>query len=766
MESIGQPIDRLDGRLKVTGGARYTAELDLPDLVYGVIVGSTVPSGRIRQVDAAPAERAPGVLKVLTHENAPRLLPIPAELSGIRLLGDGGVGEEYLPLQAAQVYFAGQPVAFVVARTFEQARHAATLVRVEYDAVAPKLVMNAGSMATRPDKFLGRPDEALQATRGGDAAAVRGVFDASPVRVSHTYTTPIEHHSPLEMSATIALWVRMPDRASAQLTLYDTCRNLKGNQTILAQVFGLPTANVRIVSQFIGGAFGAKGFQWNTPILCALAAKATGRTVKLVLTRQQMFLLAGQRAATEQGYAIGAEAGGEIRAVLHTTRTHSSAISGYIEPCGRTTKILYSLPHLEISHELVRLNLPTPCPMRAPGEAPGTWAQETAMDELAEKLGMDPLTFRLRNYADVDPENGKPWSSKHLKECYTRGAELIGWDRRPSQPRRMREGQYLVGYGMATTIYPAGQRGAAARIILSADGSAVVRSATHDQGNGAYTILAQVAADALGLPLARVRFELGDSDFPQAPPAGGSATTVSVSAAIEQASTQAKRQLMELAVAEVSSPLYSAKLKDIGASNGRLFLRSDPGRGEEYTAILRRTQRKHITADGEAKPGPEREAFSFSSFGAVFAKVRVDPELGTVRIAQVAGVYDVGRVINPKTTRSQLHGGIGFGIGMALTEETIYDSRTGRAVIRDLADYHIPSMADTPLITVETLDIADPQIPGPGARGLGEIGIVGTAAAITNAVYHATGIRYRSLPLTPAKMVVPTAAESRNTATT
>ncbi|MBC7806876.1 MAG: xanthine dehydrogenase family protein molybdopterin-binding subunit, partial [Akkermansiaceae bacterium] len=521
MEAIGQPIDRRDGRLKVTGMARYTAELDLPGLVYGVIVGSTAASGSIRRIDAAPAERAPGVIKVVTHENAPRLQPFPAMLNKIRVLGDGGIGEDYQPLQTARVHFAGQAVAVVVADTYEQARYAATLVQVEYDTTPSKLTMTADSVATRPDLFIGNPEEELQRTRGGDARSVGAAFDASPVRVSETYKTPIEHHNPIELQATIALWQKPTAGDTAEsLTLYDTCRNLKGNQTIIAKVFGMPEDRVRVVSQFIGGSFGAKGWQWNNPILCALVAKTADRTVKIVWTRQQMLELAGHRAATEQVYAIGAAQDGAIQAVRHDARTHSSTVSGYTEPCGRNTKTIYVSPHLTISQQLIRLNLPTPCPMRAPGEAPGTWAQETAMDELAEKLGMDPLAFRLRNHADTDPDSGKPWSSKHLKECYARAAEMIGWAKRNPKPRTMREGRYLVGYGMATTIYPAGHNPANVRVVLSADGKAVVQSATHDQGNGAYTILAQIAADALGLPLADVRFELGDTRLPFAPATG------------------------------------------------------------------------------------------------------------------------------------------------------------------------------------------------------------------------------------------------------
>ncbi|MBC8141134.1 MAG: xanthine dehydrogenase family protein molybdopterin-binding subunit, partial [Armatimonadetes bacterium] len=636
---------------------------------------------------------------------------------------------------------------------FEQARYAATLVRVEYDPTPPVVTMKPDAPPTFPDKFLGREGEELQKTRGGDAPAVRVAFDGAAVRVSENYKTPIEHHNPIEMSSTIAVWRKSPGDGASELTLYDTCRNLKGNQTVIAQVFGLPPESVRIVSHFVGGSFGAKGFSWNNPILCALAAKSTNRTVKMSLTRQQMLLLAGQRAATEQRYAIGATADGTIQAVRHEARTHSSVVSGYIEPCGRTTKSIYPAPFLELSTGLIRLNLPSPCPMRAPGEAAGTWVQETALDELAEKLAMDPLALRLHNHADVDPDNGKPWSSKHLKECYARGAELIGWAKRNPKPRSTPVGRYLEGYGMATTIYPSGQNPAEARVILSDDGRAVVQSATHDQGNGAYTIFAQIAADALGLPLSQVRFDLGDTAFPFAPPTGGSTATVSVGAAIEAAAVQTKRQLAALATGERSSPLFGATPESLTMAEGRLVLSAKPEQGETYVAILKRAGQKQLTATAGAKPGAEREKHSISSFGALFAKVRVDPELGTIRVQHIVGVFDIGRVINPQTAESQFHGGIGFGIGMALCEETVYDPRNGRAAMRGLADYHVPSMADTPRITVEALNIPDPQIQGPGARGLGEIGIVGTAAAITNAVYHATGMRHRELPLTPTRMI-------------
>ncbi|RAK70047.1 xanthine dehydrogenase family protein molybdopterin-binding subunit [Hymenobacter edaphi] len=747
LEHTGKPLDRVDGRLKVTGAARFSAEWDVPNLAYGAIVGSTVARGTVRAIDTAAARAAPGVLAVLTPENAPRLQPLPEKVGGTLFRGEGGMTETRQPLQDAAVHYAGQPVAVVVADTLERARHAASLVRVRYEEQAPELTMQAASHRTLPETFVGAKDEKLQVTVGDPQAALA----AAPVRLERVYQSAITHHNPIEPLATIARWEQRP--GGPFLTLYDTSRGVENLQEVVSTSLGLPKESVQVVCPFIGGAFGAKGWLFAPPLLTAMAAQLVGRPVKIEWRRQDMFSVAGQRAATHQTLRLGATRDGKLLALQHDTQTHASITSGYTEPCARVSRMLYAVPHLGFSHQLAHLHLPSPCPMRGPGETVGGWALECAMDELAAELSLDPVELRLRNYAEKNPETGKPWSSKHLRECYERGQKLIGWDQRNPKPRSMREGTQLVGYGMATTMYPAARRPAEARATLFADGRALVQSATHELGNGAYTIFRQISADGLALPLERVRFELGDSALPTAPTSGGSATTATIGPAALEACRNVLTALKRLATQSPQSPLHGQAEDAIEARDGRLVLKADATRGEDYAAILRRAKLPSVAATASVKPGEEREQYSFYSFGAVFVKVRVDEASGSIRLARLCAVYDVGRLMNPKTAHSQIIGGVMMGLGATLMEETQYDQRTGRAVVRNLADYHVPSLADTPDITVEWLGIPDPHISELGARGIGEIGCVGTPAAITNAVYHATGQRLRSLPLTPDKLL-------------
>jgi len=747
MPATGQPLPRVDGRLKVTGAARYTAEWEVPGLVYGAVVDSARAHGTVRALDVRAARKAPGVLAVLTHENAPRLHPIPEKVGGTQFRGEGGITETRQPLQNATVEYAGQPLAVVVADTHERARYAATLVRVTYDEQPPELAMQSASRTTRPESFVGSKEEKLQVTIGDPNTALA----AAPVQLKQVYESAITHHNPIEQLATIARW---ETRNGADfLTLYDTTRGVEVLQQVMATSLGLPQDSVHVICPFIGGAFGSKGWLYAPPLLTAMAARVVGRPVKIEWRRQAMFAVAGQRAATRQTLSLGATREGKITALRHDTLTHSSQSSGFVEPCARVSRMMYAVPNMGFTHQLAHLHLPSPCPMRGPGETVGGWALECALDELAAALKLDPVELRLRNYADQNPETGKPWSSKHLRECYARGRQLIGWDARNPQPRSMRDGNQLVGYGMATTMYPAGRREAQARATIFADGRALVQSATHELGNGAYTIFRQISADALALPVEQVRFELGDSSLPSAPTTGGSTTTATVGPAAQAAARAALQALKDMAVRDAQSPLFGAAPEAITARQGRLVLQADPSKGEAYGDILRRAQQPSIVATDSAKPGEERDKYSFYSFGALFAQVRVDEASGSIRVARLCGVYDVGRLMNPQTARSQIIGGMTMGLGAALTEATHYDPRNGRAVVRNLADYHVPSMADTPDIQVEWLNIPDPHISELGARGIGEIGCVGTAAAITNAVFHATGRRLRSLPLTPDKVL-------------
>ena len=747
MESIGKPLDRADGRLKVTGAARYTAEWDVPNVAYGAIVGSTIAHGTVRTIDVSAARRVPGVLAVLTHENAPRLRPLPEKLGETLLRGGGGMTETRQSLQDTQVHYAGQPVAVVIADTHERSRYAATLVRVTYAESQPQLVMATASRQTRPETFVGSKEEPLQVTIGTPDSALA----AAPVRVEQVYESAITHHNPIEQLASLAQWERR-DGADF-ITLYDTTRSLEGLQEIVSGSWGLPNENVHIICPFVGGAFGAKGWLYAPPLLTVMAARVAGRPVKIEWRRQDMFSVAGQRTATRQTLALGATKDGRLTAIRHETQSHASMLSGFAEPCARVTRMMYNVPNIGFSHQVAHLNLPSPCTMRGPGETVGGWALECALDELATDLKLDPVELRLRNYADKNPETGKPWSSKHLKECYERGKKLIGWDARNPTPRAMREGNALIGYGMATTMYPAGRRQASARATIYANGRALVQSATHEIGNGAYTIFRQISADGLALPIERVRFELGDSALPSAPTSGGSVTTATVGPAALAACRAAVGKLKRMAARAAESPLFGATDEAMEARDGHLYLKTNPAKGEDYGTIIRRANLPSVVGDGEAEPGAEREQYSFYSFGAVFAQVRVDESSGVIRVARLCGVYDVGRLMNPKTARSQIIGGMGMGLGATLMEESHYDPQTGLAVVRNLADYHVPSMADTPDIEVDWINVPDPHMGELGARGIGEIGCVGIPAAITNAVFHATGQRIRSLPITPDKLM-------------
>jgi xanthine dehydrogenase YagR molybdenum-binding subunit len=556
----------------------------------------------------------------------------------------------------------------------------------------------------------------------------RGDVNAGLANAAHKidvcYSTPIENHNPIETISTTAEW-EAPDR----LLIHESTRAIKQLQRIVANAFGLPLENVRIVCKFVGGAFGSKAFQWSHTLLAAAAAQLVQRPVKLTFARSQMFDSAGQRAYTEQRFSLGADNSGKLLALRHATLTHCSPVSEYTEPCGRMSRMLYSCANVEVSHNLVRLNLTTPCPMRAPGEAPGIFALECALDELAAAANIDPAEFRLRNYAESDEHDNKPWSSKKLRECYKRGVEKFGWSKRVKEPGTMRaaDGSH-IGFGMATAIYPAGQQKAGATAILNRDGTVVVRCATHEIGTGTYTAMPQFAADTLGIPIEKVRFELGDSQFPEAPNNGGSWLTATVGPAVIGACRELKQKVAQL----------------VG---------SWPNDSTQMANLFTRADQNEIRVDFNSEPNKdEREKFSFFSFGAVFVEVHVDV-LGQVRVKRAVGVYDMGRMINPLLARSQIMGGMLFGFSMALMESTVPDDTTGRIVNPNLADYHIAVHADTPDFDIDFINEPDPHMPDLGARGIGEIGIVGAPAAVANAVFNATGKRVRDLPITPDKLI-------------
>ena len=735
--SVGAPIDRVDGRLKVTGGARYAAEFPTANVVHAVIVTSTVPVGRISSIDTKAAEAAPGVIKVMTHLNTPKL---PMKKVGM-------FGTEALSLmQSDIVRYNGQPIAVVVADTLERATDAASRVTVRYGSTRkPTLDMHAAKATgyAPPPGFGGQPDS----TRGDVSAGLA----SAEVKIDAQYTTPIENHNPMEPHATIAAW------EGDKLTVWDATQYVIGERDSLAGTLGIAPENVRVVSHFVGGGFGCKGLMWSQVPLAAMAARAVSRPVKLVLTRRQMFGPVGARPQTEQRVVLGAKRDGTLTAVRHDSVSHTSRFEDYTESCANVTRMLYAVPNQVTTHRLVKLDLGHPTFQRAPGEAPGTFALESAMDELAISLGMDPLALRLKNYAEKDPESGKPWSSKSLRECYRIGAEKFGWARRSMTPAANRDGEILIGYGMASATYPTYRFPASASVRLTAGGAddvrALVQSAAHDLGTGAYTVMTQVAADALALAPEQVRFELGDSRMPPSPVAGGSMTSASTGSAVHQACTATRDKLVSLAIADVASPLHGALATAVSAADGRVFLTSDSAKGESYAALLRRQPNSTLEVRTDSAPGRESQAYSSHAFGAVFVEVRVDRDLGEIRIPRIVAAYGAGKILNAKTARSQLQGGIVWGIGMALEEETLVDHRTGRYMNADLAEYHVPVNADIGSIDVTFVDEVDPYVNPIGVKGVGEIGITGVAAAIANAVFNATGVRVRELPITLDKVL-------------
>ena len=716
----GQPIARLDGRAKVTGAARYAAEVQIAGVAYGVLVTSACVRGRILSIETNDAEREPGVLFVLTPRNALRL-PDPKVPEGDRVVH---------ALQDDRIAYSNQPVALVVAETLEGATHAALLVRVHEEVEPPSVRLDDElKTATRPRQ---PPDHVR-----GDAA--RGLREAGST-VEQTYETPFETHNPLEPHATTAVW-SAPDK----LTVYDATQGVFGVRKKLAKLFALPLANVRVLSRFVGGGFGCKGTPWSHVVLAALAAKQVGRPVKLVLTRPQMFGMVGGRPQTRQRLALGATRQGKLTAIRHESVSTTSRYEDFLEPAAGVSRYQYACDNVESRHRLVRLDTETPTFMRAPGESTGSFALESAMDELARALAMDPLALRLASYAETDGGEDKPFSSKALRRCYEEGARRFGWPNKSAAP-----GGMLSGVGMATSTYPAHFAKAEALARMLPDGTAQVTSGAVDLGTGTYTVMAQVAADAIGLPLSAVRFDLGDTEMPEAPRSGGSVTAASCASAVLLAGRALRDRLVRMAVADAGSPLLGARPDEVLVEDGRM---SANGRTDSLAEVVRRAGGAPIAERSKTGPDDDRKRWSLHSFGAQFAEVLVDPDLGLVRVKRLLGVFSGGRILNARLARSQLLGGMVWGIGMALHENTVYDEKLGRIMTRDLADYHLPTHADVPAIEASFVEEEDVHVDPAGVKGLGEIGIVGTAAAIANAVFDATGKRVRSLPITPDKLL-------------
>jgi xanthine dehydrogenase YagR molybdenum-binding subunit len=737
--AIGQPIDRVDGRRKVTGSGRYTAEVALPRMTYAILVGALVPSGRISAIDASEAERAEGVLAVLTHLNLskvpgnPKLFP--------SLFGHPAPGESFLPLQDENVHYAGQPVAIVVADTLERAQHAATLVRITYEEEPSTTILEQGrERAYVPERIFGGLIPGRLAF--GD---IEAGLAAAEVKVDATYRYAANHHNPIEPSATTAVW------EDDQLTLYDSSMGITATRLTAAAWLGISPTKVRAITHFVGGAFGCKAMVWPHVTLAAIAAREVGRPVKLSLTREQMFTSCGHREEQEQHVVLGATRDGHLTAFRHHKISLTSPFDDWAEPSIGTDAQVYACPNYDGVYQLIHANTITPTFTRAPGDATGIFALECAMDELAYELGLDPLELRLRNYADVDPISHNPWSSKGLKECYQRGAERIGWQKRNPAPRSTRDGNWLIGTGMATAAYPVpsfpGLQPQRALARLYVDGSLLMQCGTQEFGTGVATAMTQVAADGLGVPLERVRFELGDTELPNTSSAVGSAGAGLVSSAVHLAATNLRDQLIAQAIADSGSPLHGADPANVVVSDGRMTLRDRPNVGESYTELLERNHLEEVDALGSWNPTGADTGHATVTFGAQFAEVGVDADLGLVRVRRMVGAFAPGRVLNAKTARSQLMGGMLWGVGQALLESTRMDSRFGRWANASLGDYLVPVNADAPEVDVELIEVRDEIVNPLGVKGVGEIGLVGAAAAIANAVFHATGYRTRELPI-------------------
>ena len=710
----GQPVTRVDGRLKVTGKALYAADNPATDLVYAALVCSTVARGSVQTIDPAAAVRDHDVLRVLT------------DFGGVKL-----------PYDIRQVSCFGQPVAVVVATTLEGAMHGASLVDVRYQPGPQVTNIDAPQAEQKPgtrtrDYARGNADDALRR-----AAVVTDL----------RYSIERNNHNPMELPSTVARW------DGGRLTVWDKVQSISGAQQAYADAFGVPAEQVRVISPFVGGAFGSAGTTWPHQLLTAFAAPQQRRPVKLVLSRKQTYSGIGYRPTSRQRMAIGADRSGRIDTIVHEAHTETSRYNGYEDNLMTAPRFLYLAPNMRSTYRVVPLDINPPTFMRGPGATTGAFALESAMDDLAYRLGIDPIELRLRNEPDRDQSDNLPFSTRRLTDCIRQGSEAFGWSRRNATPRSVRDGNQLIGVGVAAAAYHTGRSQCAAWARINADGTADVQSGTSDMGPGTYTSMTQVAADALGIPLSRVRFALGDSRFPAAPAHSGSRTMASVGSAVLTTANMLRDRFIRTAIVDPGSPLNGLQPEDVSISDGRMFHTGEPTRAESYQDLLRRRGWGNLDAQQTWSPDDADQRFSISAYGAVFAEVAVDELLGTVRIRRVYACYDAGRIINPKLAHSQAIGGMVGGIGMALLEGTHLDYRDGRIVNANMADYLVPVNADIPALDADFLTGEDTLADPLGVKGLGELVIVAVPAAIANAVFNATGRRVTDLPITLEKLL-------------
>jgi xanthine dehydrogenase YagR molybdenum-binding subunit len=738
---------RYDGPAKVTGKAKYAGEFSSPfprqDMVYARIVQSTIPCGTIVSIDSTAAEHAPGVVAVLTPFNAPRLNAANPQPPARRTLS---------VLEDTEVHYSGQPIALVVATSLEQARYGASLLKVRYKEKPAKLELPA-ELAKKnrlsEARWPKNPGKEPPGNRRGDVDAG---FAKATVTVDETYVTPIQVHNPMEPHATIAWW------EGEKLNIYDATQYISGVKQSIARTLNIPLDNVRVQCPYTGGGFGCKGSMWSHVPLAATAAKVVGKPVKLVLGRTQMFGPVGYRPTTVNRIKLGATSDGKLTAMQQDVVMNASVMEDFTEHSASPAKMLYASDNNAVTEKLIDTNLGVATFMRAPGEAPGTAVLEIAMDELAEKLNMDPLQLRLANYAEKDPSHDRPWTDKHLRDAYQQAASRFGWSKRNPKPGQMIEGANLIGCGMATATYPANRSAAQAVVRILPGGKVFAASGSQDLGTGMYTMIGQTAADTLGLDISKdptlVEVALGDSMLPKAPVSGGSQSTASVTPAVQAAAQQAILKLSVLAVNDAQSPLHGLKTMDLGAKDGRLFNKAKPSQSDSFANIIERNGNKPVEAQGSAEPSESKDAYTSNSWGAVFAEVAVDRYTHMVKVRRVVATYDIGTLMNRTTGLNQLMGGIVWGVSFALHEEAHIDPVYGRTVNENLAEYHVPVNADIGQIDVTCLDIPDTKFNPLGARGIGEIGITGAAAAVANAIYNATGKRIREYPITPDKIML------------
>jgi xanthine dehydrogenase YagR molybdenum-binding subunit len=731
---LGKPTSRIDGHAKVTGLAKYAAEYNVPGLAHGFVVSSAIAKGRIKRIHTADALSVDGVLDVFTHEHRPKLASSHEKYTD----EVAPSGSPFRPLYDDKVLFSGQPVALVVAEEFEIARFAASLIRVEYERKPHVTDFDA----QRKRGAISKRDPAQSVARGNPAPA----FEQAAVRIKAEYRMPVEHHNPMEPFAATAVW-----EGDDRITVFDKTQGPQNCRNYVAGVFGMPRDKVRVLSPYVGGGFGSGLRPQYELLLAVLAARALKRSVRVTLTRQQMFTL-GYRAANVHELVLAANSDGNLASFRHEAVSMTSQFEDFQRDLVNWSSLLYRCANADLGQRLVKLDQNTPCDMRAPGGAEGAYAIECAMDELAYAANIDPLELRLINYSDKNQIEDRRYSSKQLRECYRQGAEKFGWSNRSPQPRSMRDGNELVGWGMATGIWEAMQMPASAKAVLTANGSLEIASATADIGPGTYTWMTQLAAEMLGVPIENVTAKLGDSALPDAPVEGGSFTVSSVGSAIHAACRAVQKELLGLAQKMARSPLAGAKLDDVVFAEGKIRHKHEESREVSVADAMRAGKADRIEKEASAEPN-ERSKYSHSTHSAVFAEVKVDDQLGVIRVTRVVSAVAAGRILNPKLASSQILGAVVGGIGMALHEETVTDHRFGRFMSHNLADYHVPVNADVHAIDVIFVEEKDDEINPLGVKGVGEIGIVGVAAAVANAVYHATGKRVRDLPITLDKLM-------------